>query len=152
MWAGSERSGFLARRLLPHPGVDEMSNRISIMVVSGSLERLQMAAMVASVGAVSGNEVTVFLSMNALPFFRKGAASQPAAEGEVGRLLAEKKAPPFRQLFENAVELGDAKIHPCSMAMDVLGYDQEDVEAYLGEPLGLTKFLDDAREGQVWSF
>jgi peroxiredoxin family protein len=129
-----------------------MSNRISVMVVSGSLERLQMAAMVASVGAVSGNEVVVFLSMNALPFFRKGSASQPPAEGEMGKLLAEKKAPPFRQLFENAVELGDAKIYPCSMAMDVLGYDQPDLEAYLGEPLGLTKFLDDARDGQVWSF
>jgi peroxiredoxin family protein len=129
-----------------------MSNRISVMVVSGTLERLQMAAMVASVGAVSGNEVTVFLSMNALRFFRRGAEVPAPAEGEFGRLLASKKAPPFKQLFENAVELGDAKIHPCSMAMDVLGYRQEDVEPYLGEPLGLTKFLDDAAEGQVWSF
>jgi peroxiredoxin family protein len=129
-----------------------MSNRISVMVVSGTLERLQMAAMVASVGAVSGNEVVVFVSMNALPFFRKGSTTQPLAEGEMGKLLAQKKAPPFRQLFEQAVELGDAKIFPCSMAMDVLGYDQQDVESFLGEPLGLTKFLDDAREGQVWSF
>jgi peroxiredoxin family protein len=129
-----------------------MSNRISIMVISGSIERLQMAAMVASVGAVSGNEVTVFLSMNALPYFRKGAGPAAPAEGEMGKLLMEKKAPPFKQLFENAVELGDAKIFPCSMAMDVFGYDQKDVEPYLGEPLGLTKFLDDAREGQVWSF
>ena len=46
-----------------------MSNRISIMVISGKREQLQMAAMVASVGAVSGNEVTVFLSMNAMEFF-----------------------------------------------------------------------------------
>ncbi len=129
-----------------------MSDRISIMVVTGTLERLQMAAMVASVGAVSGNEVVVFLSMNALPFFRKGDASTPPAEGAMGKLLVDKKAPPFKQLFENAVELGDAKIYPCSMAMDVLGYQPKDVESYLGEPLGLTKFLDEAREGQVWSF
>lgn len=129
-----------------------MSNRISVMVVSGTLERLQMAAMVASVGAVSGNDVTVFLSMNALPFFRKGAGAPAPAEGEVGKLLVAKKAPPFKQLFENAVELGDAKIYPCSMAVDVLGYKREDLEAYLGEPLGLTKFLDDASEGQIWSF
>jgi len=129
-----------------------MSNRISVMVVSGSIERLQMAAMVASVGAVSGNEVTVFLSMNALPFFRKGANAPAPAEGEMGKLLVAKKAPPFMQLFESAVELGDAKIFPCSMAMDVFGYEQKDVVSFLGEPLGLTKFLDDASEGQVWSF
>jgi len=129
-----------------------MSNRISVMVVSGSIERLQMAAMVASVGAVSGNEVTVFLSMNALPFFRKGANAPAPAEGEMGKLLVAKKAPPFMQLFESAVELGDAKIFPCSMAMDVFGYEQKDVVSFLGEPLGLTKFLDDASEGQIWSF
>jgi len=87
-----------------------MGNRISIMVVSGTIERLQMAAMVASVGAVSGNEVTVFLSMNALPFFHKGASAPAPAEGRMGTLLIEKKAPPFKQLFENAVELGDAKV------------------------------------------
>jgi len=129
-----------------------MSNRISVMVVSGSIERLQMAAMVASVGAVGGSEVTVFLSMNALPLFKKGAAAAAGAEGPVGKLLVEKKAPPFKHLFEQAVELGDAKIHPCSMAMDILGYAQDDIEAYVGEPMGLTKFLDDAAAGQVWSF
>lgn len=129
-----------------------MGNRISIVVVSGSLERLQMAGMVASVGAVSGNEVAVFLSMNALAPFRKGAPSQADAEGEFGKLLATKKVPPFKQLFESAVELGDAKVYPCSMAMDVLGCETTDLEPYLGEPMGLTKFLDDAAGGQVWTF
>jgi len=129
-----------------------MGNRISIVVVSGSLERLQMAGMVASVGAVSGNEVKVFLSMNALAPFRKGAASQAPAEGEFGKLLAGKKVPPFKQLFESAVTLGDAKVYPCSMAMDVLGCDTSDLEPYLGEPMGLTKFLDDASGEQVWTF
>ena len=45
------------------------SSKISVMVVSGSREKLQFAAMMTSVAAVSGNEVTVFLSMNALPYF-----------------------------------------------------------------------------------
>lgn len=129
-----------------------MSNRISVMVISGSRERLQMAAMVASVGAVSGNEVHVFLSMNALTYFVKAAAQEPPVEGPVGTLLAEKKVPPFRELFANAVDLGDAKIYPCSMAMDVLALEQKDLEDFVGEPMGLTKFLDEASVGQVWSF
>lgn len=129
-----------------------MSNRISVMVISGSRERLQMAAMVASVGAVSGNEVHVFLSMNALTYFVKSQAKEPPVEGPVGTLLAEKKVPPFRELFANAVDLGDAKIYPCSMAMDVLALEQKDLEDFIGEPMGLTKFLDEASAGQVWSF
>jgi len=135
----------------PDEGVN-MSNRISIMVISGSRERLQMAAMVASVGAVSGNEVHVFLSMNALSYFVKDAAQEPSVEGPVGTLLTEKKVPPFRELFANAVDLGDAKIYPCSMAMDVLALEQGNLEDYIGAPMGLTKFLDEASEGQVWSF
>ena len=128
------------------------SPKISIMVISGSLERLQMAAMVASVGAVSGGDVTVFLSMNALSFFVKGRTATASAEGEFGRIMAGKNVPPFKELFHRAVELGDAKIYPCSMAMDVLSAKREDLEPYLAEPLGLTKFLSDAAGSQVWTF
>ena len=127
------------------------SSKISIVVVSGSLERLHMGAMIASVGAVSGNEVTVFLSMNALAHFKR-AAPVPAAEGPFGKLLVEKKAPGFKQLFQSAAELGDAKIHPCSMAIDVLGVKEGELEPWLGEPLGLTKFLADAEGAQTWTF
>ena len=126
--------------------------KISVIVVSGTRERLQMAAMVASVGAVSGNQVSVFLSMNALAHFVRGATARAANEGEFGALLASKKAPAFKTLFEQAVELGDAKIYPCSMAMDVMAIETTALEPWLAEPLGLTKFLDDARDAQAWTF
>ena len=48
-----------------------MSEKINIMLTTENMEKLQMAAMVASVGAVSGNDVSVFLSMNALKYFMK---------------------------------------------------------------------------------
>ena len=129
-----------------------MSNKISIMVVSGSLERLQMAAMVASVSAVSGNEVTVFLSMNALQNFIKSHSRTAPAEGEFGQTMENMNVPPFKELFQNAVDLGDAKIYPCSMAMDVLSARRQDLEPYLAEPLGLTKFLTNAEDGQILTF
>jgi peroxiredoxin family protein len=111
-----------------------------------------MAAMVASVGAVSGTEVKVLLSMNALQYFLKSDTSQPAPEGEFGRVMAGKKVPPFKQLLQHAVDLGDAKIHPCSMAMDVLGVKPEDLESFLAAPLGLTRFLTDGASGQLLTF
>jgi peroxiredoxin family protein len=128
------------------------TSKISILVVSGSLERLQMAGMVASVGAVSGSEVTVFLSMNALQYFIKGSDTSAPAEGAFGDVMAQKNVPPFKSLFENAVELGDARIFPCSMAMDVLDVEAENLEPYLSEPLGLTKFLSEAADHQIWTF
>ena len=128
------------------------TSKISIMIVSGSLERLQMAGMVASVGAVSGSEVTVFLSMNALQYFIKDSKVSAPAEGQFGEVMSQKNVPEFKTLFENAVSLGDAKIFPCSMAMDVLEVSAQDLEPYLSEPLGLTKFLSDAADSQVWTF
>ena len=128
------------------------SDRISVLVTSGNREQLQMAAMVASVGAVSGNDVTVFLSMNALKYFVKESSEKAPAEGEMGTLLEEKNAPDFMELFGQAVEYGEAKIHPCSMAVDILEVKLNDLEGFVSEPLGLTSFLSDAAEGQVWHF
>ena len=58
-----------------------------------------MAAMIASVAAATGDEVSVFLSMNALPYFVKGHAADAPVEGEMGTLMAQKGVPPFKQLF-----------------------------------------------------
>jgi peroxiredoxin family protein len=128
------------------------SSKIRVIVLSDKREALQMAGMVASVGAVSGHDVLVFVSMNALRYFRRDASERAPAEGPMGRLMEEKNVMPFQDLFAHAVELGGAKIHPCSMAVDVLGVQDGELVAYMGEPMGLTQFLDEAAEGQVWSF
>jgi len=129
-----------------------MSQRISIVCVSGTREKLQMAAMIASVAAAGGDEVTVFFSMNALAYFIKGRDEAAPAEGEMGRLMDQKNVPPFKQLFEQAAELGDAKLCPCSMAMDVLGVSSEELDDVMQPALGLTRFLSDAEGGQIITF
>jgi len=129
-----------------------MADKINLVVLSGERERLQMAAMMASVGAVSGSEVNVFLSMNTMPHFIKGASEDAPAGGKLGELMKEKDVISFMTLFEQAVTLGEAKIYACSMAMDVLGVTQNDLKEFVTEPLGLTKFMDIAKEGQTWTF
>jgi peroxiredoxin family protein len=127
-------------------------SKVSITVLSGTREKLQFAAMAASVAAVSGFEVIVFLSMNALPHFLAKGAEPPPNEGSFGALMAQKNMPPFLELFEQAADLGDAKIYPCSMAMDVMGAHKDDLLPFVGAPMGLTKFLSLAEGGQCWSY
>ena len=129
-----------------------MSRKIHIVCLSGTREKLQMAAMVASVGAASGDQVTVFFSMNALEYFIKGNSKEAPVEGEFGTLLANKGVPPFRQLFQQAADLGDAQLLPCSMALDLLEITDEDLVPEFGEATGLTKFLMDAEGAQLLSF
>ncbi len=129
-----------------------MANKLSLLCVSGMWERIQMAAMVAATAAATGMEVTVFLSMNALGYFIKDDARKAPAEGEMGRLMAGKNVPPFRQLFEQAKDLGGARLYACSMAMDVLEVEEDRLEAYIDGPMGLTRFLTDASDGQILVF
>lgn len=130
-----------------------MSQSLYIVCVSGTREKLQMAGMIASVAAASGTQVSVFFSMNALTYFVNGRTEDAPAEGEFGRLMAASKGiPPFRQLFRLAAELGDAKLLPCSMALDLLEIGGDAMDPAFGPPTGLTRFLTDAEDGRLLTF
>lgn len=130
-----------------------MSQSYYIVCLSGTREKLQMAAMFASVAAATGDQVTVFFSMNALPFFIKDLVQDPPVEGRFGELMEnEVGVPPFKQLFKSAAELGDAKLLPCSMALDLLKVSEDALDPEFGPPTGLTRFLNDAEEGKLITF
>lgn len=128
-----------------------MPRNIHIVCVSGTREKLQMAAMIASVAAALGDQVSVFFSMNALLYFVKGHVADAPAEGEFGTLMG-KGVPPFKQLFKQAAELGDAKLLPCSMALDLLKITKDELDPDFGPPTGLTRFLSDAEGAQLLTF
>jgi peroxiredoxin family protein len=121
-----------------------------ILLCSGEHEKVQMAAMMASVGAVSERPVEVFVSMNAIIAFAKDTPAETRYHGgDFSDLLKEKRAPDAITLFRQGKELGDLKMWACSMALDVTGWDEGRLEPDLFDgALGLTKFLSDAEGGQ----
>ncbi len=121
-----------------------------ILVCSGEHEKLQMAAMMASVGAVSERPVEVFVSMNAILAFAREATPDRRYHGGVfSQLMKDKHAPDLLTLLRQGKEFGDLKIWACSMALDVAGLEMDHlVEDLFDGPLGLTKFLSDAEAGQ----
>lgn len=129
-----------------------MPNRLSLLCVSGSREKMQMAAMVAATAGALGTEVIVFLSMNALGYFVRGEPPKAPAEGDMGRLMVEKNVPSFRHLFEQAKDLGGARLYACSMAMDLLDLEESRLESCIDGPMGMTRFLTDATGGQILVF
>ena len=89
------------------------SMALYIVLCSGEHEKIQMAAMMASVGAVSERQVEVFVSMNAILAFAKSAPAETRYHGGSFSKLTVRK----------------------SMRRMLL-------------PVGLTKFLSDAENGQ----
>lgn len=131
-----------------------MSPPLFVLLCSGEHEKIQMAAMTASVGVASERRVEVFVSMNAILAFRRGGTpAERLSGGPMSRALTEKGAPDPVQLLAQSRELGDLRVHACSMALDVLGLELEELrEGVFDGALGLTRFLSDAETGQLLSF
>lgn len=124
-------------------------DRIAIMLVSGELEKLQAAAMISSVAAVSGMSVDVFVSMDALTYFTKEAvAAKNFKHGPLGAAFMEKKITLYPELLEQAKMLGSIKLYACSMVMDIKDWKREDLVDIFDDVIGLTAFLSMAAEAQ----
>ncbi len=125
-------------------------NSLFILLCSGEREKIQMAAMMASVAAVSERPVQVFVSMNAmLAFDTKMAVEERYHGGAFAKLLNDQKAPDPILLFQQGKDLGDLKMWACSMALDIQGWEMSHLDEKLFDgPMGLTKFLSDAESGQ----
>jgi peroxiredoxin family protein len=122
-----------------------------ILLCSGEHEKIQMAAMTASVAAVSERPVHVFISMNAMYVFKNGVSADERYQGGAfSQVLKEKNTPDAIMLFEQGRMLGEMTMHACSMAMDVLAWEESDLEEGLFDgAMGLTRFLSDAETGQL---
>ena len=124
-----------------------------IMLCSGEHEKIQMAAMSASVAAVSERPVEVFVSMNAMNVFKKDASDVRYRGGDYSHIMKERGAPDAIELLQQGKMLGDMKIYACSMSLDVaqIGLDAL-VEEVFDDIGGLTTFLSDAESGQLVVF
>lgn len=125
-----------------------------ILLCSEDHEKIQMAAMTAAIAAVSERPVGVLISMGAIYAFAKDMDDDKRYKGGAfSQLMKAKNAPDAVQLFGQGKELGEMTIHACSMAIDLLGWEVDDlVDDLFDGAAGLTKFLADAESGQLVTF
>lgn len=122
-----------------------------ILLASDTREKIQLAAMTASVAAVSDRATQILVTMGALQVF----AAEESPEGRYGAggmsaLLAARKAPDPMELFQKGKMLGELKLLACPMALDILGWELSDLLPDLfDDVVGLTKFLSDAESGEM---
>lgn len=122
-----------------------------IVLASPEHEKIQLAATMTAVAAVSRRDTNVMVSMNALQFFLKGLTpEQRYRGGELSIKLLEKNAPDAMELFRQGRKLGGSKMYACSLVMDLNEWELDDLEDGLfEESLGMTKFLSAAEQGEL---
>lgn len=119
-----------------------MAEKLAIMIVSEEYEKSHVASMIASVAAVSGIEVSIFVTGNAVyNFLKKNVEKKNFTGGKLYDLIKEKKAALFYELFDQAKMLGGLKIYVCSMVMDICGLEKDDLIDIVDDHLGLAAFL-----------
>lgn len=128
----------------------EQAPKLAVVLLSPELEKLHAGALMGSVASMSGMEVYVFVSMDALEQFRKEVISQKRFKtGTVGINLLEKKVPLFYDLIHQGIEMGSLHLYGCALAMDVMGWKKEDLVDDMEEIIGVTQFFGLAEGAQI---
>jgi peroxiredoxin family protein len=137
-----------------------MEDRMSIIVFSGTVDKLMAASILATGGAAMGMEVEVFLTTWGLEAFRKDGYKTNMKVSkdfeEYGPVMMEqmmaKKAPSWMDNLKGAMEVGDVKIYACSMTMELFGMKLADLEPIVTEVTGVATFVERAKEGRITLF
>jgi peroxiredoxin family protein len=130
---------------------------LNIVLFSGTEDRLQAAAVMASGAAALGRRVNIFLQYWGLEAFRKDRISTslglaPEA-GERGAALVAAAAKagqqPWHATMRVAKELGEIDIQACSLSMDVLQIAEDQLDPLVDGVEGVTAFYLNAGDGHI---
>ncbi len=119
-----------------------MSEKLAIIIASEEYEKSHVASMIASVAAVSGMNVSIFVTMNAVyNYLKETVEKKNFTGGKIYEQIKEKKSAMFYELFYSAKMLGDLKIYVCSMVMDILKIEKDDLIDIVDDNVGIAAFL-----------
>ena len=135
-------------------------DRMSLVVFSGTANKLTAVATLATGAAAMGLEVDLFLTFWGLEAFKKNAyANVPlvsAEFAELGPMMREvmqaKRVPSWLDTLRGAREIGAVNVYACSATMELFGHKLEDLEDVVDEVTGAASFIDRAKDSKITLF
>jgi peroxiredoxin family protein len=135
----------------------ETQEKFSIVLFSGTVDKIMAAVTMASGAAAMGKEVNLFLTFWGLIAFRKGDwqtnmrfskdfedYAAPAME-----MMQAKHVPHWMTTLQNAMEMGTIHVKACGMTMDLFDIKLEDMEPIVSEVTGVASFVAESEGGPV---
>jgi peroxiredoxin family protein len=121
---------------------------VSLVLFSGTDDRLAAASVITAGAAAMGRRVNVFLQYWALDAFRAdrihkdhGVAPEAGAEGLAA--IQRHEGPHWSETFRQAKQVGDVGIHACSLSMEMFGITVEDLDPLVDDQEGVASFFLD---------
>jgi peroxiredoxin family protein len=137
-----------------------MADRLSLVVFSGTVDKLYPVAIMASGAVALGKDVDIFVTFYGLEAFRKGQpqknmkmdANYPEIGPMMMKVMMEKKMPSWYDMLRQVKEMGNVKIHACATTYDLMDMKKEDLDPIVDDVIGVTEFLSKASEGGITLF
>ena len=136
-----------------------MTEKMTLLFVSGTLDKLMAGSIIASGGVANGMDVDIFVSFWALMNFKKGQAmngkfSYEGAEMEkqVMDIMKKKKVAPWIETLRSAKEIGNVKIYGCAMFADLMEIKKEELDPIVDDIIGVAEFVSLAKDSNMMLF
>ena len=134
-----------------------MDETVSIVLFSGTDDKLAAAVVLAAGGAALGRPVRIFLQYWGLNAFRAdrimsdhGLVPEAGAAGRAAVDAAAKAGQAhWADTLRMAKELGDVDIQACSASMVLLKLKQSDLDPMVDGVEGVAAFYSNAGDGQI---
>ena len=153
-------------------------SKATIIVMSGDMDKVFGAFIIATGCAAAGMDTTLFFTFWGLYAISKGNRTGKGFMGKmlglmnrggIGRLnpskfsfggagrwmfkkmMGAKKVPPLEDLLQTAIDL-DVHLLACSMSMNVMEIDREDLIDEVEDVVGVAKFIKEAADSSIQLF
>jgi peroxiredoxin family protein len=133
--------------------MDRQDDVLSLVLFSGTDDKLNSAGVLAVGAAAMGRKVNVFLQYWALDAFRadrvlKDHGVAPEAGNWGHELVQRHGTQHWSELFRQAKEIGDVGLHACSLSMEMFGITKDDLDPLVDDVEGGAAFIA-AADGTV---
>jgi peroxiredoxin family protein len=134
-----------------------MSESLSLVLCSGTDDKLESAAIMAAGAAALGKQVNILLQFWALDAFRSDRIGSdhgllPEA-GEVGATAVREHTRngklEWAETLRQAKELGEVEITACTNSLELLGIEAMDLDPVVDGAGGIATFLLKAEDGPI---
>jgi peroxiredoxin family protein len=134
--------------------MDEQEKPLSLVLFSGTDDKLNAAAVLTVGASVMGRPVNVFLQYYALDAFRaenisKDHALDPEATSAQAPIVRAHPGQHWSDLLKQAKEVGEVNIQACALSMDMFHLQQKDLDPLVDGIEGVAAFMTSVGDGQV---
>jgi peroxiredoxin family protein len=134
--------------------MDEQEKPLSLVLFSGTDDKLTAASVLAVGAAVMGRPVNIFLQYYALDAFRAGRVNDdhrlsPEATDAQAPVVRAHPGQHWSELLRQAKDVGEVDIQACALSMDMFHLKRTDLDPIVDGVEGVAAFMASASDGQV---